>query len=129
MSIDYRERTTLSFYPESETFVVDRHETNVAEMKLNTRPEIAPHTLFSYIDPVTGHVMEEKLCIRCWFDVSVLEIFINERTAISTRIYPSSSEGFGVRFFAEASEAADHFSVLEKATIWDGLRRDTITIA
>lgn len=128
-STDYKARTTLSFYPESETFVVDRHQTNEAETKINTRPEIAPHTLFTSLDPVTGQAIEEKLRIRCWFDTSVLEIFINERTTISTRIYPSSSECSGVRFFAEALETDDHFSVLEKAIIWDGLRRDMITIA
>ena len=98
-------------------------------MKINTRPEIAPHTLFTSFDPGTSQEEEEKLRIQCWFDASVLEIFINERTAISTRIYPSSSQCYGVRFFAEALEAADHDSVLEKAIIWDGLRRDMITIS
>lgn len=98
-------------------------------MKNNTRPEIAPHTLFTYLDDVTGQAAEEKLRIRCWFDTSVLEIFINERTAISTRIYPSSSDCFGVRFYAEGLEAADQFSVLENAMIWDGLRTDVITLA
>jgi beta-fructofuranosidase len=65
--------------------------------------------------------------IRAWRDNSVLEIFVNERTAISTRLY-AAEETVGIRFFADdgaatssvesASAASSH---LLGATLWDGI--------
>jgi hypothetical protein len=43
----------------------------------------------------------ETLKLHVFFDESVLEVFANDRTVISTRIYPPTKRVFGVRFFAE----------------------------
>jgi len=41
----------------------------------------------------------EDLEIRVFFDVSVIEVFINNRTVITTRVYPESGNCFGVMPF------------------------------
>jgi beta-fructofuranosidase len=77
-------------------------------LKINDDPETAPHTLFSIRHHSTntdsksnGVVEQETLDIRLFFDTSILEVFINERVAITTRIYPESGKCFGVRPFAK----------------------------
>lgn len=72
--------------------------------------------------------MEETLRIRALFDASVLEVFVNERTAISTRIYNVSETdcpaGTTLRFFAVSPVSEGNDATVAKllhATAWDGL--------
>lgn len=138
-------RTILYWDPINETFVVERpnvwnhhHDTPV-----NHAAEVSPHTLFTYItepssDPGANEDREETLQIHAFYDSSVLEIFINERTALSTRIYypadlsddSSKTSCYGINFFAEDSaDVNGTFSIenepviatLLHATVWDGL--------
>ena len=44
---------------------------------------------------------QETLDLRVFFDTSILEIFVNERVALTTRIYPESSKCYGVQPFVE----------------------------
>jgi beta-fructofuranosidase len=39
----------------------------------------------------------ETLDFHVIYDCSVLEIFVNERTALTTRVYPSSGTSIGVK--------------------------------
>lgn len=121
---DYSRATTLLFDPVSETFVINRPALpalNSAEF-INTEPERAPHTLLAVQDPLTGRRSTEYLHIRAWRDNSVLEVFVNARTAISTRLY-AAEETFGMRFFADdqISGIVDVPSELIRATVWDGI--------
>ena len=59
--------------------------------------EMAPHTLFKFRQPGSDEEGEEALSIRVFYDVSTLEIFLNDRTAISTRVYPESGTCYGIR--------------------------------
>jgi beta-fructofuranosidase len=138
-----------------ETFQVERPRPSNINPDINHAPEIAPHTLFTYTNPATtindntaseaetGSELdtEEHLRIHALFDSSVLEVFVNGRTAITTRIYHSGDRAtdgpkcVGVQFFADAESAgcdadADVDSRgggkeaparLIHATIWDGL--------
>lgn len=90
----------------------------VKDPKINHGRELAPHTLFSYLDK--GEEIEETLKVHALFDKSVLEVFVNGRTAITTRIYHPSERCFGVRFFARSASDGDVTTLL-KADVWDGL--------
>lgn len=76
----------------------------------------------------TGTDSRENLDIRAWRDNSVLEVFINGRTAISTRLY-AAGETCGMYFFADdngdgdGGRDIDSFSGTELlyATLWDGI--------
>ena len=94
---------------------------------INSKPERAPHTLFTTRNPSTGAEETEPLRIRAWRDNSVLEVFVNGRTAISTRLY-AAEETVGLRFFADdasatlnAESASAEGSKLLCATLWDGI--------
>jgi len=76
-------------------------------------------------DPETGAESAEPLRVRVWRDSSVLEVFVNDRTAISTRLY-AAEETIGLRFFADDAPAGLDMmgagpSELLYATLWDGI--------
>ena len=95
---------------------------------MNSAPEVAPHTLFTTRDPASGEEDIEVLHIQAWQDNSVLEVFVNSRTAISTRLY-AAKETFGMNFFATDSSpignslnanGADTTELLD-AVLWDDI--------
>lgn len=118
ISLDFEDRTILTWDSTSETFTIDRP--SVKDAGINHGRESAPHTLFTYLDG--QEETEETLKIHAFFDKSVLEVFVNNRTVISTRIYHPSDRCFGAQFFAEPNSALDESpTVLLRADIWDGL--------
>ncbi|KAK3066906.1 hypothetical protein LTS18_001417, partial [Coniosporium uncinatum] len=130
-SPDFGKAATLLWTPDIETFTVERPDFVYAGEggeggggRVNSRAERAPHTLFSSTDPVTGEARTETLSMRVWRDSSVLEVFVNERTVVSTRIYAEDGRTFGIRFFADdgvsggAVEDGDCTELLG-ATVWD----------
>ncbi|KAJ5173935.1 Glycoside hydrolase family 32, partial [Penicillium coprophilum] len=113
--------TILSWDPRSETFEIHRPLLDNAEV--NHGYESAPHTLFTLLN-ARGEEVEETLRVHAFFDLSVLEVFINDRTVISTRIYHPANHCFGSLFFAESCAEAHNeqpTAVLVRASIWDGL--------
>ena len=59
----------------------------------------------------------------------MLEVFANDRTVISTRVYPSQKRCYGIHFFTEDDQDAmveddSGSSRLVQAHAWDGLRAD-----
>lgn len=128
--IDYENATRMMFDPQLETFTISRpsFSSSDSSMLINSSPEAAAHTLFTVRNPGSGKECTETLNIRAWRDNSVLEVFVNDRTAISTRIY-AADETFGMRFFAadKASSAemlrTSHpgSTELQFANLWDGI--------
>ncbi|KEQ75173.1 putative beta-Fructufuranosidase [Aureobasidium namibiae CBS 147.97] len=127
-SRDFTQTTTLTFSPKHETFVIERPSfTSPSSTNLiNTAPECAPHTLFTTVDPSKNNQqVEEPLHIQVWRDNSVLEVFVNGRTAVSTRIY-AAEDTIGIRFFADDTPDFGGFdgtgiSQLIYGTLWDGI--------
>ncbi|KAJ5658028.1 Glycoside hydrolase family 32 [Penicillium longicatenatum] len=117
-SADFKSCTRLSWDPCKEIFTIDRPP---VDQEINHGQESAPHTLFTYLDD--QEEVEEALKIHAFFDHNVLEVFVNDRTVITTRIYHPSDQCFGVKFFAEPAEQQDGRSstVLLEADVWDGL--------
>jgi beta-fructofuranosidase len=108
--------TTISLLTAAETLYINRPDLCQVDPDISTLPEIAPFTLFESVDG-----SREQLEVRAWFDESVLEVFVNERCAFSTRVYPATKRCWGIRFWAD-DEAGS--SILVEARAWDGLRAD-----
>ncbi|KAJ6109804.1 Glycoside hydrolase family 32 [Penicillium sp. IBT 16267x] len=117
-SADFEHCTTLAWDSNSETFTIDRPPVG---QEINHGQESAPHTLFTYL--VNQTEVEESLKVHAFFDHNVLEVFVNERTAITTRVYHPSDRCFGVRFFAEPvdDQGSKSSAVLLGADVWDRL--------
>jgi beta-fructofuranosidase len=120
----------MTFEPQNETFKISRPSFSRPDSSLliQSSPEMAPHTLFTMINQRSGEEYTESLDIRAWRDNSVLEVFVNGRTVISTRLY-AAEETFAIRFFAEdealnvKSLRASHkgSTELQFANLWDGI--------
>ncbi|KAM0723190.1 hypothetical protein Q7P37_001390 [Cladosporium fusiforme] len=128
-SRDFTQTTTIAFAPNTETLTIQRPSFTLPNSNtlVNSNPERAPHTLFTTLNPTTGQEETEALHIRAWRDNSVLEVFVNGRTAISTRLY-AGEETIGLRFFADENNAVDALggdapgsSEVVYATLWDGI--------
>ncbi|KAL9108832.1 MAG: hypothetical protein Q9227_006489 [Pyrenula ochraceoflavens] len=122
-------QTSISFSPATETVTIDRAASTDVDDRINTSAETAPHTLFTLQDPNSGALSQERLQLHAFFDESVLEVFANGRTVISTRVYPSQKRCYGIHFFTEDDQDAmveDDLgsSRLVQARAWDGLRAD-----
>lgn len=128
--IGYENATLMTFEPQNETFKIYRPSFSRPDSSLliNSSPEAAPHTLFTVINPSSGHECTETLDIHAWRDNSVLEVFVNGRTVISTRLY-AAEETFGMRFFAEDEATSTEVlrtshtgsTELQFANLWDGI--------
>ncbi|KAJ5741069.1 hypothetical protein N7493_000941 [Penicillium malachiteum] len=115
-SLDGSNKTSLFFDAEGENFTIDRSK-STAVSGINTSPEIAPHTLLKFKDE-SGEITNETLDIRLLYDVSVLEVFVNGRTAITTRVYPESGMCFGVETFYESKDG-DERPDFKRFDIWE----------
>lgn len=102
---------------------VNRSQSDEAELQnINDDPEVAPHTLFTTQDLAnqSATAQQEALEITILFDASVLEIFVNNRVAITTRVYPVTAKCFGVRTFAEnLPREADGQSIVLNCECWE----------
>jgi beta-fructofuranosidase len=120
----------MVFEPPREAFTLNRPSFPGADSALliNSSPEVAPHTLFTTCIPGANEEYTETLDIRAWRDNSVLEVFVNGRTAISTRIYAAENT-HGLRFFAangdlargEVNASHSGHTELRYARLWDGI--------
>ncbi|KPI39566.1 Sucrose-6-phosphate hydrolase [Cyphellophora attinorum] len=98
-SPDHSQLTRVYFEPLSEILTVDRSRSTTIR-GVGTGKKTAPHTLFE-IEGNDNSAMLEDLTFHAFYDASVLEIFVNERTALSTRVYPDSGTVYGIKAFCE----------------------------
>lgn len=91
-SSDMMEYTTISYQPSNNTLLVDRsHSSLIAEFN--------DYTVTGYFQPYTlSSGSTEPIAMDIFLDGSLLEVYVNDRFALSTRIYPSMecSTGYGV---------------------------------
>ncbi|KAL1301729.1 hypothetical protein AAFC00_005933 [Neodothiora populina] len=111
VSPDGREYTTIYYEPSNNTVVVDRTHSSLIEGFNNA-------SVIGYFYPYTiqsesGNATQEPLTWDIFLDGSLIEVYINDRFALTTRIYPSmeSSTGFGVYVGEGASAAFDSLDV------------------
>jgi beta-fructofuranosidase len=90
---DGSEQTRVIYNPQAQQLIVDRehasHDDSV-EKHANT----APHTL----------APGEPLQLRILLDGSVLEVIANQRTSITSRVYPTRADSTGLKLVAEGSD-------------------------
>ncbi|KAH7070006.1 glycosyl hydrolase [Paraphoma chrysanthemicola] len=97
------EYTRVYFEISSENIIVDRNYSS-SHPAIRRCREQAPHTLLKIRQPYkddSGRYEDklETLSFHVFYDCSILEVFVNERTAITTRIYPTSGTSNGVKPF------------------------------
>ena len=93
-SPDDEEYTVIYFDPDTSTIGVDRsRSTSLSAFQSYTHlGHFAPY------DMADGST--EKLNFRLVYDRSLLEVFVNGRFALTTRIYPSREDSTGISFYS-----------------------------
>jgi beta-fructofuranosidase len=103
-----QEETRLSYDAGRGLLTIDRSRSS---LDADTRRE--PHQAPLNLSP------GEPLRLRVFLDRSLIEVFANERVAITTRVYPTRDDSLGVSLFAE-NQAADLVEVAawKMRSIW-----------
>jgi len=96
-SPDGRERTPIR-YDDAGTVTVDRRRSSRSEAAVT-----APQSIPSVPGPDSDRVR-----LRVLLDASVIELFANDRTSLSSRIYPTRSDSVGVSVRARGGTAHVH---------------------
>ena len=112
--------TTIKFSLQDETISINKEKSN-SDPNIRNCPEQGPFTLFYRTDNL-GVESKEKLesfCIRIISDADVLELFANDRFALTTTVYsPSDISPTGISAFATGEQGSAVFKVVN---VWDGL--------
>jgi beta-fructofuranosidase len=87
---DGSEQTNLDFAPGTATLTTDRRRAS-----LNAGTDRDRRTVTLDLPP------SEPLRLRVFLDRSLVEIYVNGRTCISTRIYPTRADALGVKVSGE----------------------------
>ncbi|KDN43548.1 glycoside hydrolase family 32 protein [Tilletiaria anomala UBC 951] len=111
--------TLISFDRETSVLSVIRTHSHVprssGETATNTDSDSGPLPVFKIKDADTGKTVIEPLTLRLYFDKSVLEVFANDRLAISTRVYCRSQQHRLSLFAASHTKFTD-------TMLWNSLR-------
>lgn len=87
----------------------------------NVAPESAPHFLFTTRDRDTGVETEEKLKIHLFYDQGILELYVNDRTVITSCLYSLSTQRSSLQLFVDGEDGSSLLPLESQGTIWDGL--------
>lgn len=113
--------TVLQFDPTSESLYIDRSRSvpsSDAE-DYDLRPEFSPFTLFKYGDTL------EDLDVTLIFDHGLVEVFVNNRSAITTRIYTGSANSTNLASLVTGGPDAEFASV----DVWQGIKSNMTFLA
>ncbi|KAK6715082.1 hypothetical protein SNK04_006009 [Fusarium graminearum] len=114
---DLTQGTAIYFSPESEAITIDKSKSN-NEADIEKAPASGPFTLF-YSDR-NGSEELEKLHLHIFCDGDVLEVFANDRFALSTMVYADTKDCTGISWFVEGEGASE--SVFESVKLWENMR-------
>lgn len=108
------QRTSIWFSRDSEQIFVDRSHSN-NEADINKDGLSGPFTLFVCND--SGVETMERFHLRVFADGDVLEIFANDRFALSTVVYADVKSCTGISWLAEGEDNDE--AVFESINLWD----------
>lgn len=113
---DSSQRTTIYFSPGKEEIVVDRSRSN-SEADICKDELAGPFSLFHL--GTNGLPMLEALALRIFIDGDVLEVFANDRFALSATVYADTQACSDVSWFIEGDVITP--GAFETIKIWDGI--------
>jgi beta-fructofuranosidase len=81
-----------------------------------THLQSGSHLSVSHLAPLPA---ERPLRLRVFLDRSVIEVFVNDRVALSTRVYPTAAGSLGVELFVEGGALrVESVDVWQMGAIW-----------
>ncbi len=108
VSPDGAEQTQIVYDAPTQRLIIDRAGSSL-DPTADEYVHAAPHPL----QP------GEPLALRILVDGSVIEVIANQRTSVTSRVYPTRLESTGVQLFAEQSDGrARSLDLWQMASIW-----------
>lgn len=108
------EYTNIYFDPSSNSISVNRTHSSLIDMFAN-------NTHVGYFEPYQfqqkNSPTTEPISMSIFVDGSLVEVYVNGRFALTTRIYPSREDSTGVSLFSEPGVEVEYSNI----EIWDGL--------
>lgn len=109
------EYTNIYFDPSNNTIGVDRTHSTLINMFSNS-------SHVGYFEPYrfqqeSGKLNTESIQMSIFVDGSLVEVYVNDRFALTSRIYPSREDSSGIALFAAPGVDARYSHV----ELWDGL--------
>jgi beta-fructofuranosidase len=131
-SPDMREHTTIHYQPSNHTILVTRSKSSLLGGPNGFNSETVTGFFLPYTTVSRGgsRTQTEDIDMTVFVDGSLVEVYINDRFALSTRIYPSMkcSTGFGV-FVGPGADPRAHVVRYEAwlglADVWGGRPRNS----
>jgi sucrose-6-phosphate hydrolase SacC (GH32 family) len=91
---DGKEQTSITYNRTSGQLLVEREHSSLSP-DVDRRSQGGAFSLAA----------DETLKLHVFLDASVIEIFVNDRACLTTRIYPSRSDSLGIGVFARGNNA------------------------
>lgn len=113
------EYTTLYYNPTTEYLILNRTYSSLITEFTHTSI-YAKHTLLTTMTN-TNTPQKELLSLRIFVDNSLVEIYANNRTAISTHVYPSLSTANDLGYFVDVSGQGGSV-IFSNISIWSNLK-------
>ncbi|KAI5776690.1 sucrose-6-phosphate hydrolase [Geopyxis carbonaria] len=119
---DGEEVTKIVYDPAAHRIFVDRSKSSLITQFANTTAEgyyYAPLLR----DPESGEEEREALTFDVFVDGSLVEVFVNDRWALTTRVYPSRGDALGAGLWAEEKKGkkGSKEARFEDVEVWTGL--------
>jgi len=111
-SPDFQEFTSIYYDPSTSTIACDRTNTTTIKEFVNT-------TYVGFFEPYNISGTLEPITFVVFVDGSLIEIFVNDRFALTSRIYPSRLDSSGVGLYAAPGVNVTYSNPVQ---IWDGLK-------
>ncbi|EHY53333.1 hypothetical protein HRR83_003542 [Exophiala dermatitidis] len=112
VSPDFEEFTSIYYDPATSTIACNRTYSS-------TIKEFANTTHLGFFEPYNVSGRLESVRFNVFVDGSLVEIFVNDRFALTSRIYPSRLDSSGFGLYAETGVNVTYSGPVE---VWSGLR-------
>jgi beta-fructofuranosidase len=115
-SPDFQEYTSIYYDPSTSSIVCNRTYSSLIQMFMNS-------SYVGYFSPYELQTQgaqsstSEPISLRVFVDGSLVEIFANDRFAMTSRIYPSRLDSRGIGLYAEPGVEVEYQTI----EMWDGL--------
>jgi len=87
----------------------------------NNNTDYGPLRLWQLKDPKTGAISRQPLQITIVVDNSIVEVYVNDNFAITSRVYPWLSASVGAGFISWGGSGGSAKAVVSNVELWDGL--------
>lgn len=111
-SPDFQEFTSIYYDPPSSTIACDRTHSSTVKEFSNT-------TYVGFFEPYNVLGKLESVSFTVFVDGSLVEIFVNDRFALTSRIYPSRPDSSGFGLYAAPGVQV---KISGPVRVWNGLR-------